>query len=323
MPGRQRGPGRRQKGDWITIGWQGITLRVPDDWYPAALGTDRASGYLRVQSADGPAAEVKWFSPRGTVDMEKELAKYRRTLERAARKRHETVEWRPKPKLAVREAKPDKNRRFFGWAGDAQALGVIWYCRTCQRVVIAQVSVPQGQDGNALASAILSSIEDHGEDGRDLWSLYGLQALIPEGWSLDKHQLMAGYTMLQFRQRDRVLRTERWALANLALKEGSLIDFIWTKSRKFWKDFRVDGDESEWRDHPAVEFRGRSRKLWMVAAGPVLRLLRRPMADRLSARAWHCGVGNKIFAVHAIHARGQDELFEQTVESVFCHGEGS
>jgi len=308
---------RRQQG--TVIGWQGVTMRVPEDWYPAALGSDRATGYLRVQNAEGSAVEVKWFSPKGSVDKERELEKYRKTMERAARKRRAAFEWRAKPKVPIREARPDKNRMFFGWRADSEALGVIWYCRTCSRVVIAQVTTPLDQGDAALASSILSSLEDHGEDGRELWSLYGLQVRVPKGWVLDKHQLMAGYTMLQFRRGGRLLRAERWALASVALKDATLDDFLWERSRKFWKEYSTASEEAEWQGHPGVEFTGRTRKVWLRVAAPVSRWVKRPLADQLTARAWHCGDENKIFAVHATHPRGDLALLDDAVESVVCH----
>lgn len=319
MIAQRTGAPKRQP-NWITVGWQGITLEVPEDWYPGALGTDRSSGYLRVQSAEGPSVEVRWFSPKGTVDLEREVAKYRKTMERNARKRRQTIEWRDKPKVAVREARPDKSRRFFGWKGDAHALGVAWYCRTCARVVLSQVTMPGDTSDMTLAARILSSMEDHGEDGRDLWSLYGLAVEIPQGWSLEKHQLMAGYTMLQFRHRNRVLRTERWALASLALEGASLADFIRVKSRKFWKDYRLQSAAAEFHGHEnAVTFQGRSRRIWARVFGQVRRWIRWPGADTMTVHAWHCPQENKLFAVHGTHPGGKAQELEETVAALHCH----
>lgn len=325
-PMAQAAPAARQRERWSTIGWQGITLQVPEDWFPAALGTERTTGYLRVQSAEGPSVEVKWFSPRGAVEIEKEIAKYRRGLERAARKQRQTIEWRDKPKVPIREARPDKRRRFFGWRAESpergtlsQALGVMWYCRTCGRVVIAQVSGPAGQEGTLLASSILNRIEDHGHAGMELWSLYGLQVGIPEGWRLEKHQLMAGYTMLQFRRGDRVLRAERWALANVALKEATLQEFVRGKSRKFWKDFRLMATDVAWQGHAGVRFCGPTRRLYLRVKAGIGRLFKRPVADTLSVCAWHCNVENKIFALHAIHPKGENSEGEKVLHSLRCH----
>lgn len=309
----------RRQAEWTTVGWQGITVSVPEDWYPAALGAERASGYLRVQNADGLAVEVKWFTPKNTVDLERELTKYRKTLGKASKKRHAEFEWRDKPKVPARESRPDKNRRFFGWRSDTQALGVIWYCRTCSRVILAQVVMPLDEDATSLASHILNGIEDHGDDGLEYWAVYGLGISVPKGWSLDKHQLMAGYTMLQFRRRDRVIRAERWALANVALKDASLRDFVWRKSHKFWKDYSIGAVEAPRGDHEGERFSGHTRKVWLRAVALVRRLARRPAADWLTARAWHCDIENKVFAVHAVHPRGDLELFETALESVECH----
>ena len=39
----------------------------------------------------------------------------------------------------------------------------------------------------------------------------------------------------------------------------------------------------------------------------------------LTAQAWQCDAENKIFAVHAIHPRGDLEVFDKALDSVTCH----
>lgn len=308
----------RKQQKWVQFGWQGISLWIPEDWYPSALGSDSASGYLRVQNADGGAIEVKWSTPKGTVDMDAELSKYRKNLERAARKRREEFTWKDKPKVPTREASPGKNRHFFGWNGASQALGVIWYCKDCGRVVIAQVVLPRSEDATTLASRLLNGIDDHGVDDINLWSLYGLQVQLPTAWHLDRHQLMAGYTMLQFRKRDRTMRIERWALANIALKDNNLPEFIVGHSRKFWKEFSLRYNDCVWKEHPAARFVGRTRRVWKLLISPILRFIKLPAADRISVLSWHCEKDNKIFAVHSVHPLGDTAALEEIADTIVC-----
>ena len=269
-----------------------------------------------MQNPEGLSLEVKWSAQGHRADAQ--LASHRKTLARAARKRKLDFDWKDKPKVPVREARPDKNRRFFGWKGEGQGLGVVWYCRGCGRVVFAQVAAPASQETPTLAATILSTLEDHGEDGEDLWALYGCRCACPAA-AAGQHQLMAGYTMLQFRQRERLLRAERWALANVALKEACLEDFLWDKCRKFWRDYRLQASAAEWAGHPGVFFAGRTRKVVPRLVVLVRRLICRPGADRPSARAWHCATANKIFALHAVHPEGDLTALESAVQSVTCH----
>ncbi|MDH7569796.1 MAG: hypothetical protein QHJ73_09450, partial [Armatimonadota bacterium] len=176
------------------------------------------------------------------------------------------------------------------------------------------------QEDAALAATILNRMEDHGEADGDLWSLYGLSLTIPAGWALEKHQLMAGYTMLQFRRADRILRAERWGLANVALKEQSLEEFLHGKSRKFWREYRLRPSDWEWRGHTGVTLSGPTRKWWVRVSAAVRRVLKKPAAEMMTVRAWHCDRENKVFALHAVHPRGEMGELERVLASLACHG---
>ena len=94
------------------------------------------------------------------------------------------------------------------------------------------------------------------------------------------------------------------------------------KSHKFWKDFSIERDRgAKNRDlpHPAGASASLPRKCGCAGVAAVRRLLRRPAARWLTAQAWHCDTENKIFAIHAIHPRGDLEVFEKALDKVTCH----
>ena len=56
----------------------------------------------------------------------------------------------------------------FAWSGAGKGQGKIWRCKTCNRVVVAQV-VGMGKDQNsiaAVAAQLFATLKDHSEDGQ-------------------------------------------------------------------------------------------------------------------------------------------------------------
>ena len=50
---------------WHTVGWQGISLHVPEEWNIGGIGGTRDDGYLRLQDADLARVEIKWAQAEG------------------------------------------------------------------------------------------------------------------------------------------------------------------------------------------------------------------------------------------------------------------
>ena len=99
------------------------------------------------------------------------------------------------------------------------------------------------------------------------WSVYGLAVSVPTGWSLDKHQLMLATPCSSSAGGSRHPRRAMGACQR-GLKDVELRDFVWQKSRKFWKDFSIDVTEaavtahgqSLRRTHPAKYGYAESRR---------------------------------------------------------------
>src|SRR5436309_15844600 len=82
---------------WTTVGWQGVSVRVPEEWSPVAVSGEGETGYLRIASPDTRVLEIKWEETKGAVSVPDALQRYFKKLRRTARKtRHElTVKERP------------------------------------------------------------------------------------------------------------------------------------------------------------------------------------------------------------------------------------
>ena len=62
---------------WTTLGWNGITVELPEDWELSGLSGDDKSGYLRLEDADMPRLELKWSeSKQKKPDLQRVLDDY-------------------------------------------------------------------------------------------------------------------------------------------------------------------------------------------------------------------------------------------------------
>lgn len=297
------------------VGWQGVTARTPADWNLGALGGDVRSGYLRVDDEHMPRLEIKWSY--GKVDTNKVLTRYLGQLGKKTRRSSQMVVQRD-THLVSNRLQPGRSLQCFSWQGDRQqAHGLIWRCQGCQRTVIAQVLGPRQQDLAPLARAVLASLNDHDREGWYTWSLYGLAVDIPKEYELTRQQLMSGYLDLQFERGKRRLRVTRWGMAQLALRDRSLVHWVEVEHVKrrdvHWQAHALEGEE-----HPAALLAGERRRPLHWPRKQVARLLRVRAPIIFSGKVWHCAPSNRLFSVEEIHAAGE-EHWPQVAGSIRCH----
>src|SRR5262249_11485208 len=125
-------------GEWITIGWQGVSLCVPEDWSPVSGSAEGETGYLRIASPDTRRLEIKWEEARGAVSVPEALERYLKKLRRAARKSRQelTVKLRPRGLSNLRPAGQAPSA--YRWVAEGpearQGCGVVWHCGDCHRM---------------------------------------------------------------------------------------------------------------------------------------------------------------------------------------------
>src|SRR5207302_494261 len=169
----------------------------------------------------------------------------------AKKTRHElTIKERPKQLGSLRPS--NQAPIAYAWEAGAprarRALGVIWHCSECRRLVIAEL-VGTPEDDLSLAAAILKSIAEHGRDGWNTWGLYGLVVEVPTEFRIESQQLTTGYLKLAFRHRAQALVVERWGLANVVLKEVSAARWFTAREAQRLARFRYGADEFEAHGH--------------------------------------------------------------------------
>lgn len=303
--------------DWVSFGWQGIEVVVPPDWTPAALTGSYEEGYFRLDGPDQPRLEVKWAQDRGFVDVERVVRRYLQSLTKSREGRKiQVVE---STRSSVKMPRERSSERFFHWRGDQEAFGAAWYCKTCERTVLFQVMGTVGSDVQGLAEKVLAGLDDHPQGDRCLWSLYEFSCEVPTSFRLVGQQLLTGLVELDFeRGRDR-LRIARWGLANVALRDTTLEEWLRDKNRKQWRNFSVELKPAQINGHQGLAIAGPTNIPWLHLAAIGLRMLGRRYPDVLRGAAWVCEPGNKIYHVEAVVDPADEDAIAAIVQSISCH----
>ncbi|MBC8104741.1 MAG: hypothetical protein H7Z41_19375 [Cytophagales bacterium] len=313
------------------IGWQGLLVQVPDTWDLTGFSGDDQTGYVRIDDGEEMAVEVKWATepvPRRkseaakTPSVEVRRDSYFRLLRKSAKKKKMdlAVKETDAPKSALRS---ERVATGFTWTADRKATGVVWYCETCRRTVIAQVLGSQGGRAGfgTTAEAVLGALRCHGDDPDwRTWALYDLQTEVPTSYRLESQELMNVYLRLTFARKTARLTVEQWALANVARKQTYLD--IWiasnTKSPEL-NGARYTVVENELHTHPAIRLTGGlAFGLPMLYAGREALRFQWP-ATRFGGAAWECEPSNKLFAVSHLRPARQPALADAVAERTRCH----
>lgn len=329
------------------IGWQGVRCTLPPDWNLTGFSMERESGYIRIDAPADSAltVQIRWTDAgapdvktpyyvlsrklrqtlrrpepkQDKIDLKTNLDKFLKEIAKQTKKSKETLEARSKPERI--EGEDGKRRSInFSWTGAGKGQGKIWHCETCNRVLVAQVA-GMGKDANAVSSVaarLFQSLEDHAEDGYDLWALYDLQAGIPEGFRLQSQKLLSGYLHLSFQRGAERIVIDRWGLANITLKKFTTEEWFANHALVSLKAMK----KSEIRlknGHEALRFNG---KLSIVSRLKAIRQARfsvRNAPARFDAGVWHCPESNKIYAIQIWRQTRAETLWEEVLSRCACH----
>jgi hypothetical protein len=312
------------------IGWQGITLRVPEDWSLVGFGGEEKTGSLRLDSGDAAgkvrAVELRWAHTKGrqTVkDLEARVAPLLKRAERSGKKAGGKAETETKPLEDKRHGDRAVSLSFYWKADDAAAMGRIWRCDTCEKVVVAQAYCEGSSRGKSLANEILAGIDCHpAENEWRAWGLYGLYTEIPGDYSLAGQQLMNVYLQLQFQrgQSTDQLIVEQWNLANVQLKGLYLDEWFDSKCRGMVGSTALDKSEALVNGHPALRVLGKRAGLsyWTSEGTKNLVKLKMP-ALQYAALLWECPESNRAYLIQSFSRRPQPELVEEIAQRTRCH----
>lgn len=328
------------------VGWQGIKCQLPPDWSVTGLSMDRDNGYLRI---DAPAdatltVQIRWMNAAipqqkngytllapyfrkwlkrpepetPAPDLRSNLEKLLKDTAKQSRKAKSTFDSTIKPEKT--EGEHDERQAMnFSYTGEGRGQGKIWYCKTCKRLVIAQV-VGMAKDGAAIAnvaSQLLGSLKCHSDDGWETWALYGLEIGIPLDFQLETQKLTSGHLHLAWARGGERIWVDRWALANMTLKKFTLSE--WFNLNAVLSVGKLSKDDGA----GVVPFETVRRKgkvsgfNWIKAMREAKMRLRR-FPTRYEGGIWHQPDANRMVVVQTLHSKKTENLWQEIVKRCAC-----
>ncbi|GIV06964.1 MAG: hypothetical protein KatS3mg017_0166 [Fimbriimonadales bacterium] len=293
------------------IGWQGIRLNAPPDWFLKGYSGEWRDGFLQVGSPHSAEIDLKWTRSRRQTDLRFVLQQFLRTLERAKHKARQPFTGTLSP--------VDENCIEFRWRSDERAVGRIQRYPEHHTIVLFQLRSSSRHDAlHQWARPIFETLRvAPDEDGWVEWSLYGLQTAAPANFRLEKSQLLTGQTSLTLQRRHERLVIERIARAEQLTKGYEFVEWVdhWLRWRG-WKGVRepFTWDENDFGVHLC------SRLGWgaLLTECVVSPLRVRLPAWRVRAVAWFCQERNTVFHIQHFSAFSSNLIEEVMARTVCC-----
>lgn len=311
---------------WTLFGWQGITLRVPDDWNLGRVDGSYKSGYARLDDAEIVRAEIEWREGgqgRRTLSLSALVDRYVEGLEKKAKKTGLNFSVNRRARF-LREKRwlESSEYELFTWEADYRAYNLARVCSACGRIALLRVLGRPQEKLEEVVEEVFRSLEDHPRAGQVFWSLYGLQFSLPAEFKLSGQELKSGHLQLSFERERQVCRVHRLSLAHLLLKDTSLRSWYLEFFKKQLRDFRVEAQEAPVRGHQGLRVLGAPRSRWRQLVRPLPFLNPRPRLH-LDSRIWRCAEADKICIIDHLYRRREEgeDLPLRLSDGYFCHQE--
>ncbi len=295
-----------------TIGWQGITVNVPENWRLAyARGTFK-EGSLRVDDEQHPRLEVRWTKAKKNAGLTSAMKRFLAVLKRRARKEGKKLQLSESPQpFTTGSAVRNRELQCFSWSTDVNAWGAIWRCRDCNRIVAAHV-IFHGRNKNfTLVKQVLSSVKDHPSPKGILWSARGLRFRLPHEFKLRRRRFRTDSSKMEFRVKPRNRLIVAWK--GPAKREPDAADLTRLASRAFKKRSRRRFKTTKTErvlSHDGIAFVETKAKRRSRAGVPRTR-------KRFYGVAFFCPQRNRRFVIMANDRRRT--LVSETLSHFKCH----
>ncbi|MDP6700688.1 MAG: hypothetical protein QGH25_13640 [Candidatus Latescibacteria bacterium] len=305
--------------------WQGLTLKVPEDWNLGRVDGDFEKGYARLDDAEIVRLELEWRRLRGrgeALRLTELVDRYLQNLEKKADKAGASFS-------VERRAKFLKNKKFlagreyevFIWEADFRAYNLALALEG-GRVVLLRVLAFLDESLEAEAEAVFQSLVDQEGGESYLWSVYGLRFSVPADFKLESHSLKSGHIQLDFTRDKHALKVHRLSMARIMLKDARLKDWYPVFFKKQLRDMVVEVAAADVRGMAAASVAGRPRSRWRQLLRPLPFLNPRPR-QYLCATAWHDAERDKIAIVEHFHRKkdAEDGIAKRVVDGHFFEGQ--
>jgi len=306
--------------DTTVVGWQGYTLTVPARWTMGAIGGDNTEGYLRLDGADMPRCELKWFNERGPVTIQTVIDKYLNDLQKKRKRRDPDVTVKRDTRLLGRRKGGRLQIESFRWdSEEQQAHGAAWVCKTCGRTTIIQVLGTPDEDIDELATEVILAVVDHPNEGWTTWATYGLHCEVPDEYKLSGQKLMAGLIELNFTLESEKIAVMRWGMSDVALADESLVTWAQKELSKRQKGWNCTYEEIEFNGHPGIAVTGGSSQVGVNVRTFINHCLRKTYGSNVMSLVWHCEQEKKIYCVETIVDDANKDLPVEVCGRIPCH----
>ncbi|MCX7924354.1 MAG: hypothetical protein N2554_00920 [Fimbriimonadales bacterium] len=292
------------------IGWQGIRLHTPPDWFLKGYSGEWRDGFMQIGSPHSAEIDLKWTRSRRKTDLNYVLQQFLKQLERAKRKARQPFAGTIHP--------VDEHCIEFRWRSDERAVGRIQRDPEHHTILLIQLRSASKHDALfQLARPIFESVRvAPDEDGWVEWSLYGLQTAAPADFRLEKAQVLTGQTRLTLSRRHERLLIERIARAEQLMKGYELAE--WADYWLRWRNWRGVREPFTWSEHDfGVHLKTRLGWGALLNECVVSPLRLRLPAWRVRAVAWFCKERNTVF--HLQHfSPFRSNLIEEVMARTVC-----
>jgi len=293
------------------IGWQGIRLNAPPEWFFNGYSGDWRDGFLQIGSPHNTELDLKWTRSRRTTDLQYVLQQFLKTVERAKRKARHPFTGTLHP--------VDAHCIEFRWRADERAVGRIQRYPEHHTIVLMQLRSASRHDALfQIARPIFESVRvAPDEDGWVEWSLYGLQTAAPTAFRLEQSQVLTGQTRLTLRRRHERLVIERVARAEQLMKGYEFTEWVdyWLR----WRGWRGEREPFTWseNDH-GVHLNTRLGASALITECITSPLRLRLPAWRVRAVAWFCRERNAVFHIQHFSPFRSNLIEEVMARTVCC-----
>lgn len=307
---------------WSDFGWQGLRLRVPDDWNLGRVEGDRRSGYARLDDPEIVRVELEWRTANARVrePVETLVDRYLASLEKKATKSGVRFSAQRRARfLSDRRWLEGSEHELFTWEADFRAHNLALRSGA-GRIVLLRLLSRLDERPSPAVETVCRSLQDLSAEAEWPWSVYGMTFTVPAELTLESHKLRSGHIQLSFERGKEICRVQRLSLAAMLLKGAALADWYPVFCRQDLRDLVVELLPGEVSGHAALQVAGRPRSRWRQLLRPLPWLNPRPRL-RLDGRVWQCPASDKICIVDHLFRREEEQgdLAQRIADGYVCH----
>ncbi len=307
--------------DWSLFGWHGLTVEVPLEWNPGKISGDFKAGSVRLDDPTLARLEIEWKDARGDQRVASLVDRFVDGLSQSARKEKKKLDVERTPDAGWLELPDAVTPVVFAWQAEYRIHALAFYSMLSDRLFLIKIRTKLEEDAVDNIRRIFNSVRDTAPDCDRTWALYDLVCSSPPQFSLETYDLKSGHLRLCFQKGQSILQFDRLSLAEMLLKNRTLLDWYQEFFRKNLRHVNLDASETNFGDHFGLSLRGKPKSRWRGLLMPLPFWNVRPRLN-MEARVWTCRQVNKIYAVHTYYKKRKDVPdIENARRAVICHRE--